>query len=611
MSWPDGALAMRHKTIDYDDDGDDVMVIGIDFGTTYSGVAWATVSDFTSDQINFITSWPGTGREEGKAPTELFYEDGQIMWGYEIPADADPVRWFKLLLLKEEDLDHELRSSEFLLRGRKMLKENNKTAVDLIADYLQALWKHVLDTISKARGESVVDALSFKVVITVPAIWKGYARQGMQEAAKKAGILDLRPAGPTTLTFAPEPEAAALSTLCEPGRRIKKGDVFVICDAGGGTVDLISYKIDEIDPIEIHEAVEGKGGLCGGIFIDEAFEHMCKSRLGRKWDRLSKAGIKEIMKGEWEHAIKPQFKPLSTKKEYIVGIPAEAFGKASLDDTSREPLIKNGRIHFNGSHIQKAFTEAFSGIEKLIDEQINKAQQKGEPVTGIVLVGGLGASPYLYEHLNKRHSQAGITVLQSGGMKPRTAICRGAVFKGFLDGGPELEQNGLAIDSPILVTSTISRINLGLVHHTPFKEGQHLEEDKKWFEDEGEYKAENQMQWYLKRGDNVSTKDSIRHSFYRTYKKDFGGYFTVEMHQCEDIVAPTRVTPDMKVSTKIRCMLDIPFSNLEDFVSRTTGEIMKRMFFEVEMVPSGASVEFTVYIGGRKQGQQNANIQFH
>jgi hypothetical protein len=90
------------------------------------------------------------------------------------------------------------------------------------------------------------------------------------------------------------------------------------------------------------------GGLCGGIFIDEAFEHMCKSRLGRKWDRLSKAGIKEIMKGEWEYAIKPQFKPLSTHKEYIVGIPAEAFGKSSLDDTSREPHIKNGRIHFNG-----------------------------------------------------------------------------------------------------------------------------------------------------------------------------------------------------------------------------------------------------------------------
>jgi hypothetical protein len=203
---------------------------------SYSGAAWATVEDFESDQINLITSWPGTGREEGKVPTELFYEDNQIMWGYEIPPDADPVRWFKLLLLKEEDLEADMRSNEFILRGRKMLKENGKTANDLIADYLRAIWRHVLETINKSRGESVVDALAFHVVITVPAIWKGYARQGMEEAAKKAGILSRRAAGTTALTFAPEPEAAALSTLCEPGRKVKTGEAYMICDAGGGTV---------------------------------------------------------------------------------------------------------------------------------------------------------------------------------------------------------------------------------------------------------------------------------------------------------------------------------------------------------------------------------------
>lgn len=183
-----------------------------------------------------ITSWPGTGREEGKVPTELFYEDDQVMWGYDIPVDADPVRWFKLLLLKEEDLNAELRSSEFILRGRKMLKENDKTAIDLIADYLRALWQYTLEHINRSRGESVIDALTFHIVITVPAIWKGYARQGMEDAARKSGMLSSRAAGDTTLSFAPEPEAAALSTLAEPGRKAKQGDVYMICDAGGGTV---------------------------------------------------------------------------------------------------------------------------------------------------------------------------------------------------------------------------------------------------------------------------------------------------------------------------------------------------------------------------------------
>lgn len=213
-----------------------MLFLNFSDGCRYSGATWATIADFENDQINLITSWPGTGREEGKAPTELFYEDERLMWGYIIPGDADPIRWFKLLLLRDEDLDEELRASEFLLRGRKMLRESDKTVTDLIADYLRALWRHTLDTIHKARGKSVIEALTFYVVITVPAIWKDYARQGMQEAARKSGMCDTRPAGPTTLAFAPEPEAAALASLCESGRSISAGDVYIICDAGGGTV---------------------------------------------------------------------------------------------------------------------------------------------------------------------------------------------------------------------------------------------------------------------------------------------------------------------------------------------------------------------------------------
>ncbi|GKT84531.1 LOW QUALITY PROTEIN: hsp70 family chaperone [Colletotrichum tofieldiae] len=543
-----------------EEEGDDVLVIGVDFGTTYSGVAWATGADFASDQINVITSWPGTGREEGKAPTELFYEDGQMTWGYDIPDDADPVRWFKLLLLKEEDLDPELRSSEFLLRGRKMLRETGKTAIDLIADYLRALSNHVIHVINKSRGESVIDAMRFHIVITVPAIWKGYARQGMEDAAKKSGILDNRPAGKTTLTFAPEPEAAALSTLCEPGRKTKKGEVYIICDAGGGTVDLISYEINKVNPINMREAVEGTasfiqqdelslialllGGLCGGIFIDESFERACKTRLGRKWDQLSRAGIKKIMKGEWETAIKPQFKPLSANKEYVVEIPAEAFRKSSLDDTSREPIIKNGKIHF----------------------------------------------------------------------KDRTAICRGAVYKGFLDGlgvseGALTQPNGRIIEAPIKVTSTVSRASYGVNYRTKFDKKLHIAEDKEWDADEGMWKAKNQMEWYLKRGENVSKMDPVRHEFYKLCTEDFSGSLSIELYECEEADPPSRCTSDVNSMCSFSFELDIPYSKLPDF-KKADGGNAKKLEYDLEMIPSGASIEFVVYIDGRKMGSRNANIRF-
>jgi hypothetical protein len=60
---------------------------------------------------------------------------------------------------------------------------------------------------------------------------------------------------------------------------------------------------------------------------------------------------------------------------------------------------------------------------------------------------------------------------------------------------------------------------------------------------------------------------------------------------------------------KIDCSLDIPFSALEDWTG-TYGQKLKKMTYEVEMIPSGASVEFVVYIDGRRQGGQNANVHF-
>lgn len=120
-----------------------------------------------------------------------------------------------------------------------------------------------------------------------------------------------------------------------------------------------------MSPLELEEAVIGAGmlwlfiisgtianirylgDLCGGIFVDEAFQNMCRKRLGTKWSQLSQAGIKELMRLQWENGIKPQFRPNDTSKEYIVAIPAEAFkNQNEMNDSSKKPIIKNGRIHF-------------------------------------------------------------------------------------------------------------------------------------------------------------------------------------------------------------------------------------------------------------------------
>ncbi|OQE47198.1 hypothetical protein PENCOP_c001G01352 [Penicillium coprophilum] len=603
--WGMKAMAARIKELA---EVDDVLVIGIDFGTTFSGAAWATLDDFENNEINVITSWPDHGRDEAKAPSKLLYEDGKVTWGFGVPGDADPIRWFKLLLLREEDLSDEVRQSEFVLRARKMLRETGKSATDLVADYLKGLWQHTLETIYKTRTETVVDAYIFNVVVTVPAIWKGYARDAMEEAFEKAGILEDRPAGATTLAFAPEPEAAALVTLCEQEKYMKPDDVYLICDAGGGTVDLITYRVGSVEPIQIHEAVVGTGGLCGGIFVDEAFEAICKNRLGRRWGNLSQTGINSIMKTEWEDSIKAGYKPRDDGREFIVPIPAEAFKGGSINDTSRSPVIKNARIHFSSSDIEKAFTSVFSDIEKLVDEQIRSANEKGLSVKKIILVGGLGSSPYLYDHLRSRYVRHRIDIMQANGMRPRTAICRGAVVKGFLD-APHATG---ATDAPLSVVSTIARQSLGVVYATEYDEAVHLARDRYWDNHEGIWRASKQMEWYLRKGDDVLKARPVRHDFYRSYKSEdeFDDMITTIIMQCDDNDPPSRHNTSVKELCRIHVSLEgISYSSLESYKGEN-GQALKKFSYDLEMVPSGASTEFAVWYQGRKLGSGQADVHF-
>lgn len=78
------------------------IVVGIDFGTTYSGVAWAETQ--RPDRRVAITAWPISktareGESSDKVPTKLRYNRNDVEWGFAIPFTAPPeetIEWFKL-----------------------------------------------------------------------------------------------------------------------------------------------------------------------------------------------------------------------------------------------------------------------------------------------------------------------------------------------------------------------------------------------------------------------------------------------------------------------------------------------------------------------------------
>lgn len=79
------------------------IIVAIDFGTTYSGVAWAETQ--RHDRRTAITTWPISqtirdGKTSEKVPTKLRYHgNNEVQWGFQVPlqdVQDEVVEWFKL-----------------------------------------------------------------------------------------------------------------------------------------------------------------------------------------------------------------------------------------------------------------------------------------------------------------------------------------------------------------------------------------------------------------------------------------------------------------------------------------------------------------------------------
>ena len=70
------------------------IVVAVDFGTTFTAVAWADTSN--PGQVELITNWPTSGQLVGvQTPSEIAYEENdtaRFSWGYNISPRVRKVR---------------------------------------------------------------------------------------------------------------------------------------------------------------------------------------------------------------------------------------------------------------------------------------------------------------------------------------------------------------------------------------------------------------------------------------------------------------------------------------------------------------------------------------
>ncbi|KAK3398281.1 hypothetical protein B0T20DRAFT_498078 [Sordaria brevicollis] len=559
--------------------GGSVIIIGIDFGTTFSGVAytWST----KGDKVQVITSWDVdnySSSNEEKTPTALSFLGGNnVDWGYSVPKEADQVKWFKLLLLDEKDLPEEVKTSSRILEARSYLKKHNKTPIEAIAVYLRCLWDHCIQRIAESVSKTLVNYSKFHVVMTLPAIWPDYARSRMREAVNLAGILGPRTAGETELTFLSEPEAGAIATFADmEGRQdIKTGDIFVVVDCGGG-------------------------GLCGAVFVDEAFIDMLKHKMQpKKWDMLSPETRQRLIHDEWEHGIKQNFDTKSNKT-WSFNLPWEC-----LEPEERITAVSLPKVTFTPKEIATVFNPVIDKINDLILRQAAAVKKKHAVYPKyIILVGGFGRCKYLFEKVKVMKDQLlseKIEVLQARGADPWTAICRGAVFH-----ASALRGTG----SSIKVEARISRASYGIGVSRVWDPTKHLDKDRYWCYLKEKWLAKNQMEWFLLEGEDISTKKPLKRWFYRTFSPhDTSTVLKEDVYLTTVFPPPDRNVPPVQLLCSITWDAVINISSLPRHTN-SSGRVYYQLDYEIEMACSGSSIDFAVIYKGKRQGSKNVAVKY-
>jgi hypothetical protein len=152
-----------------------------------------------------------------------------------------------------------------------------KTIIDVFADFMRYLFDST-EALFKSSEPSVTwESISMiELVLTHPNGWKGPQQSKLRTAAVKAGIVPDTPAGHASVHFVTEGEASFsfCATHTQAGENLKvchtaptqswlltrsqPGEQTLIIDAGGGTIDISTYKVLSNGPLRVEELYEPK-----------------------------------------------------------------------------------------------------------------------------------------------------------------------------------------------------------------------------------------------------------------------------------------------------------------------------------------------------------------
>ncbi|KAK1835325.1 hypothetical protein QBC39DRAFT_274984 [Podospora conica] len=484
-----------------------MLVIALDFGTTFSGIAYS-FKDQKDPKVVAITNWPGAeGQAVPKIPTVISYSDygRSFKWGASVNQTQDDAVSVKLLLDPSQEQPSYLPAANH----KRAMKNLPKPPVEIAADFMGAIYQHALSEISKTVPKAYFESCAREFVVSVPAIWSDKAKDATRKAAEAAGM--------SPVTMIKEPEAAALYTMHSLHVTLQVGDAFVLCDAGGGTVDLITYEVVKLEPVlELKELVPGTGSMAGSLGLNQRFGEAVKGLVGEdKYFELRKTKGYMFAVESFDRDVKRRFNG-GPQEEYLIPFP-----KANIEDDEDEGLQANC-WSIKGTDLKTIFDPLVTDILRLIDDQIRTSNQKRGKgaIEGIFLVGGFGSSQYLKSRIEKRFP--GTQVIQP--TDAWAAVVKGAVLSKF--------------PKTVAVMVTSATKHYGIELDMEFDAA--IDAGMPSFIHDADCLL--RMAWLIEIGHNIQRDQQIRSKGHRFLKEGYQPsdlVFTEELIECSDMEAPT------------------------------------------------------------------------
>ncbi|KAL3885516.1 hypothetical protein ACJMK2_025569 [Sinanodonta woodiana] len=455
-----------------------LLVAAIDFGTTFSGWACSFSHEYEKEPTKvYVKQWT-KGYLSQKAPTSVLIKpDGKTFeaFGYEaedkyaeLAEKEDHEKWyfFRRFKMHLHDVTSLNRNFEIKDETGKSVRAMTVFAMSisyLKEDLLRECNTRILDEIS---------ADDILWVLTVPAIWNESAKQFMREAAVEAGIQS------NNLKIALEPECASIfcrllkveKTTDEEGLSLwKEGTIYMVLDAGGGTVDITVHKVLEGGKLqELHKA---SGGAWGGTQVDDAFKQFIIGIVGsRVYLNFFKRNMDDYLDFFREFEIKKRDVEPHSNSRFILRCPyslKEMFENDSgedLQDAVGHTKYAN-EIHFTKDKLKieavlmkQFFQKTMVSIIDFVRDLLATPMVMG--ITNILMVGGFAESKMLQDAIRNNFPDIKLIVPHEAGL----SVLKGAVLYGH---------------NPTAVTTRKARYTYGFETEDDFVEGYHDESKKR------------------------------------------------------------------------------------------------------------------------------------